>query len=139
MWSIIDSSVNDRSATPVPESISTSLSSNMDVVRKCLPPIPPLHPSIRSFIASSPLAIFHRIPSRHPSFQVAKPGDSDSLDPHKAGKERIRGACAEDSEYSLPPDPIAGLYMPSRWSAKAALRLWRFSLLPIQFPQAHRW
>src|SRR6266705_411731 len=48
-----ESSVSERSATPVPASIRMSLSRSIDVVRKCRPPIPPLHPRIRSFMERS--------------------------------------------------------------------------------------
>src|SRR2546422_4172712 len=44
MQSISESSASDRSPTPVPASISTSLSSRKEVVRKCRPPIPPEQP-----------------------------------------------------------------------------------------------
>src|SRR5229473_1841588 len=49
-----ESSVSERSATPVPASMRTSLSRSIDVVRKCRPPIPPLHPRIRNFIDGRP-------------------------------------------------------------------------------------
>src|SRR5882762_11671383 len=49
-----ESSVSERSATPVPASMRTSLSRSIDVVRKCRPPIPPLHPRIRSFMERRP-------------------------------------------------------------------------------------
>src|SRR6266850_861988 len=49
-----ESSVSERSATPVPASMRMSLSSSIDVVRKCRPPIPPLHPRIRSFMERGP-------------------------------------------------------------------------------------
>src|SRR5216117_1559409 len=45
-----ESSVSERSMTPVPASMRMSLSRSIDVVRKCRPPIPPLHPRIRSFM-----------------------------------------------------------------------------------------
>src|SRR6266446_3400447 len=48
MQSISESSASDRSPTPVPASIRTSLSSRKEVVRKCRPPIPPEQPSTRS-------------------------------------------------------------------------------------------
>src|SRR5258707_3553451 len=49
-----ESSVSERSATPVPASMRMSLSRSIDVVRKCRPPIPPLHPRIRSFMERRP-------------------------------------------------------------------------------------
>src|SRR5713101_6570445 len=49
-----ESSVSERSATPVPASMRISLSRSMDVVRRCRPPIPPLHPRIRSFMDLHP-------------------------------------------------------------------------------------
>src|SRR5256885_3878060 len=49
-----ESSVSERSATPVPASMRMSLSRSIDVVRKCRPPIPPLHPRIRSFMDRRP-------------------------------------------------------------------------------------
>src|SRR5437899_6454172 len=49
-----DSSVRERSTTPVPASTRMSLSSSIDVVRRCRPPIPPLQPRIRSFIVPGP-------------------------------------------------------------------------------------
>src|SRR6266404_1394571 len=49
-----ESSVSERSATPVPASMRTSLSRSIDVVRKCRPPIPPLHPRIRNFMDGHP-------------------------------------------------------------------------------------
>src|SRR4249919_1171219 len=57
-----DSSVSERSATPVPASTRMSLSSSMDVVRRCRPPIPPLQPRIRSFMdqGSSLFLVVHR-------------------------------------------------------------------------------
>src|SRR5581483_6417348 len=65
MWSMSESSASDRSPTPVPASIRTSLSSRNEVVRKCRPPIPPEHPRTRSFIA---LLLFverrHAVPVR---------------------------------------------------------------------------
>src|SRR5262245_38845722 len=48
-----------RSPTPVPASIRMSWSSNIEVVRKS-PPIPPLHPSILSFIAPLSLLVRER-------------------------------------------------------------------------------
>src|SRR2546425_5062457 len=54
MWSMRESSVSERSMTPVPASMRMSLSSSIDVVRKCRPPIPPLHPRIRSFMERRP-------------------------------------------------------------------------------------
>src|SRR6266699_4848150 len=65
MWSIRESSVSERSATPVPASMRMSLSRSIDVVRKCRPPIPPLHPRIRSFIDRRPLFLVehgHAVP-----------------------------------------------------------------------------
>src|SRR5712691_5975039 len=53
-----ESSVSERSATPVPASMRMSLSSSIDVVRKCRPPIPPLHPRIRSFMERGPPPLF---------------------------------------------------------------------------------
>src|ERR1700704_1892380 len=53
-----ESSVSDRSATPVPASTRMSLSSSIEVVRRCRPPIPPLQPRIRSFIAALPSSFF---------------------------------------------------------------------------------
>src|SRR5712691_7971600 len=49
-----ESSVSERSATPVPASTRMSLSRSIDVVRKCRPPIPPLHPRIRSLTGRCP-------------------------------------------------------------------------------------
>src|SRR6267154_4430190 len=49
-----ESSVSERSATPVPASMRMSLSRSIDVVRRCRPPIPPLHPRIRSFMERRP-------------------------------------------------------------------------------------
>src|SRR2546430_13944210 len=49
-----ESSVSERSATPVPASMRMSLSRSIDVVRKCRPPIPPLQPRIRSFMERRP-------------------------------------------------------------------------------------
>src|SRR4051812_37046691 len=49
IWSMRVSSGTERSPTPVPASISTSLSISIDVVLRS-PPIPPLQPSIFSFI-----------------------------------------------------------------------------------------
>src|SRR5438445_1585406 len=49
-----ESSVSERSATPVPASMRMSLSRSIEVVRKCRPPIPPLHPRIRSFMERRP-------------------------------------------------------------------------------------
>src|ERR1039458_4644663 len=51
MWSISISSASDTSPTPLPASIRMSLSTSSEVVRRCRPPIPPLHPSTFSFIA----------------------------------------------------------------------------------------
>src|SRR6185295_14460528 len=51
MWSICESSASVRSPTPVPASISTSLSSRNEVVRRWRPPIPPEHPSTRNRMA----------------------------------------------------------------------------------------
>src|SRR6185436_1580769 len=51
IWSICESSASVRSPTPVPASISTSLSSRNEVVRRCRPPIPPEHPSTRKRMA----------------------------------------------------------------------------------------
>ena len=51
-WSIRANSSSVRSPTPVPQSISMSSSSRNEVVRGCAPPIPPLHPSTLSFMAS---------------------------------------------------------------------------------------
>src|SRR5258708_29592339 len=49
-----ESSVSERAAPPVRASMRTSLSRSIDVVRKCRPPIPPLHPRIRNFIDGRP-------------------------------------------------------------------------------------
>src|SRR5215218_6214758 len=49
IWSIRVRSGTDRSPTPVPASIRTSSSTSIDVVLRS-PPIPPLQPSILSFI-----------------------------------------------------------------------------------------
>src|SRR5712692_11864254 len=49
-----ESSVSERSATPVPASMRMSLSRSIDVVRKCRPPITPLHHRIRSFMERRP-------------------------------------------------------------------------------------
>src|SRR6266513_4686304 len=51
MQSMSESSASDRSPTPVPASIRTSLSNRKEVVRKCRPPIPPEQPRTRSFTA----------------------------------------------------------------------------------------
>src|SRR6267142_4302538 len=63
-----DSSVSDRSATPVPASTRMSLSSSIEVVRRCRPPIPPLHPRIRSFTIQRPSLFLiehrHSVPAR---------------------------------------------------------------------------
>src|SRR5262249_4386751 len=56
------SSVSERSATPVPASTRMSLSSSIDVVRRCRPPIPPLQPRILSFIGPDPLLL---VENRH--------------------------------------------------------------------------
>src|SRR5947207_2599606 len=47
MWSMSDSSASERSPTPVPASISTSLSTRNEVVRRWRPPIPPEQPRTR--------------------------------------------------------------------------------------------
>jgi len=57
MWSICESSASVRSPTPVPASISTSLSSRNEVVRRWRQPIPPEQPSTRSFIYFSSNAV----------------------------------------------------------------------------------
>src|SRR4051812_25431071 len=66
MWSICDSSASVRSPTPVPASMRMSLSRRKEVVRRCLPPIPPEHPRTRSFIGPALLFVEHRhaVPAR---------------------------------------------------------------------------
>src|SRR5258705_31003 len=49
------SSVRESSASPVPASTRMSLSSSIEVVRRCRPPMPPLQPRILSFMARCPL------------------------------------------------------------------------------------
>src|SRR3981081_1672887 len=59
MQSMSESSASDRSPTPVPASIRTSLSRRKEVVRKCRPPIPPEQPRTRSRTAP-PLFLVER-------------------------------------------------------------------------------
>src|SRR5579862_4232981 len=66
MWSIWVSSARDRSPTPEPASISTSLSTRNEVVRRWRPPIPPEQPSTRNRIAAGLLFVERRdaVPGR---------------------------------------------------------------------------
>src|SRR6266478_4864716 len=64
MWSICESSARVRSPTPVPASISTSLSRRNEVVRKWRPPIPPEHPRTRSFTDLFFVEDRHAVPVR---------------------------------------------------------------------------
>src|SRR5258708_32822729 len=47
-------SVRKGSPPPVPASMRPSWSRSIDVVSRCRPPIPPLHPRIRNFIDGRP-------------------------------------------------------------------------------------
>src|SRR6185295_16040919 len=58
-WSIWVSSASDRSPTPEPASISTSLSTRNEVVRRCRPPIPPEQPSTRRRISYALFFVEH--------------------------------------------------------------------------------
>src|SRR5256885_1689469 len=62
-WSICESSASVRSPTPLPQSISTSLSRRNEVVRRCRPPIPPEQPKTRRRMALFLVEHRHPVPS----------------------------------------------------------------------------
>src|SRR5205085_11988723 len=62
--SICESSARVRSPTPVPASISTSLSTRNEVVRRCRPPIPPEQPRTRNRMGLLVVEHGDRLPRR---------------------------------------------------------------------------
>src|SRR5215467_13639669 len=108
-----DSSVSERSATPVPASTRMSLSSSIEVVRRCRPPMPPLQPRIRSFMCRSPLLLVE--------YRDAVPFGRRRVAPLRGGFQRIqlverafRIHAVEVDQVHLHLIPLAGAVLGQR-------------------------
>src|SRR5882672_12720827 len=126
-----ESSVSERSATPVPASTRMSLSRSIDVVRRWRPPIPPLQPRIRSFMVPRPSLFL--VEHRHP-VPVRRRGIA-ALGSRLVRVESVEGAIGiyalkvQKTDFDLVPLP--GAVLPKRLLPQ--LQLVQYLLFDVGF------